>query len=803
MKGFRKYYIEKKRKIFEKILFSMPIMNILVCNVENKKEKDLKSNFISYNMKKQINEVNIIIQKIIPILVESCEIDIKNILTDEATLLTKPKRGDIWVSESQVKNRKNFEKNILLLCEVKKELAKELKFSEMYNIDQNSLYKMKEEFKIDFEKDFSNYSNNIKYESKYKNNDWFDALIQGKYKAEKQGLNYFAVTNSINIVFYHTKKLLPIVIKKGNKNIPINFWIKKNLLNDLKENITSETNILILDSIEDAKDNPSEYEFRKFLKFIHNKNSLRFCENEFERIDALLTFVFFKFISEKIKINRESIPTKVMLWEDFTKESQKGDEGETILINIMQQISLLKDKQSGYKAEYKDFVNILDIPKAFKENKEEAQETIFEIWKEFSRYNFHGCKFDIYGSIYEIFANKTTKKKLGQYYTRRHISKILAKLTLNKLDQVDKGMKICDPACGTGGLLTEFYNILRNKMIEKYGSLLRETEDMLSKEVFYGYDILTVNVEKAKLNMFFSGDGHTNISKQDSIKKLPKIVSREDKQGLDVVCANPPYGQGVEWFKECVTWKKTKRHEAVFIEKMIKSLKYGGRFGFVVPDGICENPLWVDFRMKFLEQAKIESIISLPIHTFSPYCAQKTLLIIGNRREYETIKRISTDQEIKKDAIDRNSVAELSFKDLNDKIWMYILDFDGYANSAKRFPTNATIIKRDDELCFLHNDIETDLNEKYLFGDDKLGTIIVKDQIDTDGRFIGRKIGDEHILKKAKFVKLNEQINEKNYYSLIPETYLRPYEKQRISLNKIDEKYKKIISDMWGEINGN
>jgi adenine-specific DNA-methyltransferase len=55
MKGFRKNYIEKKRKIFEKILFSMPIMNILVCNVENKKEEELKQEI--EDLKKQIEKL--------------------------------------------------------------------------------------------------------------------------------------------------------------------------------------------------------------------------------------------------------------------------------------------------------------------------------------------------------------------------------------------------------------------------------------------------------------------------------------------------------------------------------------------------------------------------------------------------------------------------------------------------------------------------------------------------------------------------------------------------------------------------
>jgi len=732
-------------------------------------------------------EIHSIIQRVIPILVNSCDINRTCILADCSTKLTAPKRGDIWVSKVEVTNP-HFEQNILLLVEVKDENTKPLKYDNMYNQD----YTVKNDFKRAFEQDFNAYSEGKKYQSSYKSNKWFDGIIQGKFKSEKQGLSFFAVTNTTQIKFYHTKTLKPIQIKKKNEIIPLDFWIKKSLLIELYNTITSNTNILTISKVETVMDNPSEYEFQKFLKKIHNQNVFRF--NEEIIIDSLLTFVFFKFLQEKMRQNNEIIPLNGCLWDDFSNNARKGEEGKVIINNMYLQLNLLKDLTSDYKQSYKEFTPILKVPEQLR-TKKENYPIIYDIWKEFSRYNFHGCGFDIYGSIYEVFAKPKTKEQLGQFYTRRHISKILAYLTLKDIKDVQKGFRICDPACGTGGLLTEGYNVIKHNIINRYSELPKDKNKLLSKEVFYGNDVVPNNVEKAKLNMFFAGDGHTNIMEADSIKKLPNVILENDTEGYDVIIANPPYGNGSSWYKKYVTWMNTKRHELVFIERMIKALKYGGRFGFVVPDGVLENPRWQEFRERLIEQAKIESIISVPVHAFAPYCKQKTYLVIGQRRTYNQIRKLTEDKAFEQEAFDRHTIERLKVKDLNEKIWMYIIDFDGYANSDKRFPTDLSRINEKDEVEFLHNDL-SELREKYLIGDDSKGNIKKINQIDLDGSNKGELVNGKYVLRKSGFFTLNKEINRKNWYVILPETYLRPYEPKHISIEDFNTEKKKINDEL-------
>ena len=65
---------------------------------------------------------------------------------------------------------------------------------------------------------------------------------------------------------------------------------------------------------------------------------------------------------------------------------------------------------------------------------------------------------DVKGNAFEFFLRNVTNgnKDLGEYYTPRHIVKIIIKL-INPI----YGEKIYDPCCGTGGFLLECFKHLR------------------------------------------------------------------------------------------------------------------------------------------------------------------------------------------------------------------------------------------------------------------------------------------------------------------------------------------------------
>jgi len=151
----------------------------------------------------------------------------------------------------------------------------------------------------------------------------------------------------------------------------------------------------------------------------------------------------------------------------------------------------------------------------------------------------HGCGFDLFGAVYEMFANSKEKKDFGQYFTRRHYTHILAKLLFSneKYFDDDRKFKILDPACGTGGFLTEGFKVLYTSFI-KTNTLNKNTINFLKNECFWGIDVKKENISRTKLNMFFVGDGHTNMLDDDTLKRNFK------NEKWDYIITNPPYGAG-------------------------------------------------------------------------------------------------------------------------------------------------------------------------------------------------------------------------------------------------------------------
>lgn len=297
----------------------------------------------------------------------------------------------------------------------------------------------------------------------------------------------------------------------------------------------------------------NEKQFIDFLTRIHNefyKNSLKGSKKYLG--DIILTFLFFKYLEERVQLqgNVERYNDgSVKLWSEWVTKSQlisnKDDDlekmGKKIKTCIDNQIKLLNNKDDeidentkeyvdGYEKEYREFSSVLTNVSNIPQNKY-GYKFLAKIYKELEGINtannkkekslyLHACNFDVYGSIYEKFKDKDEKEELGQYYTKRHISKVLAQITLkpyiNKIKKeindlenqlketgdkitpqqiIDiiiknyKNIKIIDPSCGTGGLLTECYAYLE----EEYKKILNGKhdyiEEILSKQMFTGLDI--------------------------------------------------------------------------------------------------------------------------------------------------------------------------------------------------------------------------------------------------------------------------------------------------------------------------
>lgn len=283
--------------------------------------------------------------------------------------------------------------------------------------------------------------------------------------------------------------------------------------------------------------------------------------------------------------------------------------------------------------------------------------------------------FDIFGEVYQSIGDNATKKALGQFFTGRHVISSILPILMKRsgLDEDEdkvKSIKVCDPACGTGGFLTELFRIIKGNFTFTEKELKR-----LSKSAFYGFDLSHANASRASVNMYFAGDGFSKIEGgRDSLKD----DFLEDYEGyFDMVVTNPPYGKSSHG-----------RAEEAFLNLVINILKPGGWGVMVLPTGVLENPRSTNTRFNLLKHCWVSDSISLPKHTFAPYTQQKTAVIIFRKRK-------------KAIPVANGDISGLSEEIKNERIGYFIVDNDGYANSDKRYPTNVKSASGE----FLHNDL--------------------------------------------------------------------------------------------------
>lgn len=635
-----------------------------------------------------------------PIL-ESLDISRQFCKIDVTTEKSGRKRGDVWISKKK-QSQQGFEKNIIAIIEAK---HRKCEVGDM---------------------------------------DWRDAMRQGKEKAQQHDLTYYIVTNcTSNFRFYnsHTDEEISLDGKI------ITRLQKLEILEKIQTQVNPENPYVVYRASKETAPF-SESKFRTSLKNLADIYRACGLKKGDERIDPTVSFVVLKYIGEKENEHR-TLPSKVKLWDDYGKP--KGDFVGDFAISA-------KHIFNSPTSLYRDFKDLVDFSIKLKD------EHYKQIYEEISKFHFHGCSFDVFGAIYEEFASQTKKKEFGEFYTRRHITGLVARLLLRN-EITGRDLKICDPACGTGGFLTEAYKALINNYSGN-GKLNQATKRKLTTQTFWGFDNDSKSVARTKLNMFLVGDGHTHIYETDDSLVGWSSENSWEKDTFDYILANPPMGSyegaaNIEDFR----FTNEKRYELLFVEKMVEATKPGGEIAVVVNDGALEAPTREGFRKKLLESCDIYAIISLTKFAFAPYTKEKTYVLFMRKKQEDESGQIQ-----------------------NYPIYHYIVDYDGYANSDKRYKTK------------YHDDLG-EVEEKFA-GAVNISKIYVSDRkrFDTERRNFERKVNQRESEEgltgvKCAYVEMNS-VNDRNYFNLLSEYYLRPYEEKKITKKKFEQRTKDIFNDI-------
>jgi type I restriction enzyme M protein len=234
---------------------------------------------------------------------------------------------------------------------------------------------------------------------------------------------------------------------------------------------------------------------------------------------------------------------------------------------------------------------------------------------------------DVIGNTYiyliERFASDAGKKA-GEFYTPKQVSRLLALLAAPKA-----GDRICDPACGSGGLLIEAAEIVEESGSHDYA--------------LFGQEVNGSTWALARMNMFLHGKDGARIEWGDTLNS-PALVEKDRLMRFNVVVANPPFSLD-KWGAEHAEadrftrfWRglppKSKADYA-FISHMIESaLPQEGRVAIVVPHGVLfRGGAEGRIRRKLIEENLLDTIIGLPPNLFPTTSIPVAMLLFDRARE--------------------------------------------------------------------------------------------------------------------------------------------------------------------------
>ena len=237
--------------------------------------------------------------------------------------------------------------------------------------------------------------------------------------------------------------------------------------------------------------------------------------------------------------------------------------------------------------------------------------------------NRNSVPHDMLGAAYEYLLREfadASGKKAGEFFTPRAVVHLLIRILAPR-----PGEAVYDPACGSGGMLVETINEIREA-----GGDSRTLR-------LYGQEVNLTTAAIARMNLFLHDLEDFRIVRGDTLRD-PRFLQRAGLRKFDVIVANPPFSLK-NWGAD--TWANDPYGRAfcgvppistadfAWVQHMVSSMNpETGRVGVVMPHGVLfRGGVEKSIRHCLIEQDRLEAVIGLPPNLFYSTVIPACLLI--------------------------------------------------------------------------------------------------------------------------------------------------------------------------------
>lgn len=294
-----------------------------------------------------------------------------------------------------------------------------------------------------------------------------------------------------------------------------------------------------------------------------------------------------------------------------------------------------------------------------------------------------GSNLRIMDDAFEYLLPTEAKKKKGQFFTPRHVVEMCVRMLNPKRNEY-----VMDPACGSGGFLLHAMDWCYPAADSEQRELRKHK---YAAKYLWGIDFEQRAAKTSRSLMLIAGDGHTNIFGPDvssldprtwyesasgqllmqglrqaklTAKKIPENETLKDDDKaweyfvdlkFDVVLANPPFAGEMKDRKMLVHYDLAKpalkragddkapkeERDVLFIERILRMLKPGGRAAIVLPQGKFNNSSLAFIREWILKKARLLAVVGLHPNTFKPHTGTKTSVLFVQKYTQDQLDQIA------------------------------------------------------------------------------------------------------------------------------------------------------------------